>query len=131
MLSIFPQFLDFNAVAVTGLRVVVGLIFLIEGYQKFPKKKPEQEIVSTPKHRHICKCVLSSIEMLAGSMLAAGFLTQAMALVLPIVSIKRAYNQFRHKAKEQRNIAFYILLAATSFAFLFFGPGVYGVDFPI
>jgi putative oxidoreductase len=132
MLSLFQSLFDYQFVALGALRVVVALLFIAEGYQKFPKEKPPvlAENAIRPKN-HICACVLSGIEFVSGLFLFAGLFTQASAIILSCVAIKRAYNQYRHKSATERNISLYILLCAISLFFLFSGPGAYGIDFPL
>ncbi|MFA5830319.1 MAG: DoxX family protein [Candidatus Paceibacterota bacterium] len=132
MLSLFQSLFDYQFLAQGALRIVVALLFVAEGYQKFPKEKPPTpaENASRPKN-HVCKCVLSGIEFVSGLFLFAGLFTQAAAIVLACVAIKRAYNQYRHKPAAERNIAYHILLCSISLFFLFSGPGAYGIDFPL
>jgi len=132
MLSLFQSLFDYQFLALGVLRVIVALLFIVEGYQKYPKKKAPISTESVaPKKSHVCKCVLSGFEFVWGLFLLAGLFTQAAAILLACVTIKRIYNQYRHKSAKERKIEYYILLAVISLFFLFSGPGAYGIDFPL
>ncbi len=127
MLSLFQQLFDFQFLALGALRVVVALIFIIEGYKKFPKKN--EKILSGKIH--IYKIVLSCVEFVSGLFLLAGLFTQAAAVALSLVAIKRFYNQYCYKPVNERNLSFFILLFVVALFFLFSGPGAYGIDYPL
>jgi uncharacterized membrane protein YphA (DoxX/SURF4 family) len=132
MLSLFQSLFDYQFLALGVLRVIVALLFIVEGYQKYPKKKaPISTEGVAPKKNHVCKCFLSGIEFVLGLFLLAGLFTQAAAVLLACVAIKRIYNQYRHKPAKERKIEYYVLLAVISLFFLFSGPGAYGIDFPL
>jgi uncharacterized membrane protein YphA (DoxX/SURF4 family) len=122
MLSLFPSLLDYNALAVTVLRIVVAVIFITEGYRVFFRKE-----VLTSSYRKF----LSLVELIGGIFLFAGLFTQAMAIILGAVSLKKTYLDYRNGAGEERHIPFYFLLFIVSASFLFFGPGLWSIDYPL
>ncbi len=127
MLSLFQQLFDFQFLALGALRVIVALIFIAEGYKKFPKK--DEKTLSGKIH--IYKIIFSCIEFVSGLFLLAGLFTQAAAVLLSFVAIKRMYNQYLYKPANERNLSFYLLLLAVTLFFLFSGPGAYGIDYPL
>ncbi|MCX6735639.1 MAG: DoxX family protein [Candidatus Parcubacteria bacterium] len=127
MLSLFQQLFDFQFLALGALRVIIALIFIVEGYKKFPKKSEK----ALSEKRHIYKIILSCFEFISGLFLLAGLFTQAAAVLLSFVTIKRIYNQYLYKPTNERNLSFYLLLLAVTLFFLFSGPGAYGIDYPL
>ncbi len=132
MLSLFQSLFDYQFVALGVLRIILSLFFIIEGYQKFPKKKTIESIKNTSSwKKNMYKSFFSSIEFVLGMFLCIGLFTQIIAVLLPFVVVKRGYEQYRNKSIEERNLSFYILLGFVSLFFLFSGPGAYGIDYPL
>jgi len=126
MLSLFQSLFDYQFLALGALRAIIALFFIIEGYQKFPKDKE----LAHGKSR-IYKSIFAGVEFVSGMFLFAGLFTQAIAVLLSVLSVVRGYNQYRHKPTIERKMDLYILLAVVSLFFLFAGPGAYGIDFPL
>ena len=122
MLSLFPSFFDYSAVAVGVLRVVVAIIFITEGYKNLPKKGEATTF---------CKKVMPIIELAGGIFLLAGIFTQADALVLAAVSAKKTYTEYKKGSSENQRVSFSFLLFIISLAFLFLGPGLWSIDYPL
>ncbi len=123
MLSLFPTFFDYSAVAVTVLRVVVALIFITEGYKMLPQKTGAENTKNSFFPR-----VLSLAESLFGILLLIGLFTQVAGVALAIVSAKRMYLNKRNKGAAA---SLSILLFFISLSFLFFGPGLLSIDYPL
>lgn len=122
MLSLFPSFFDYNAVAIGVLRIVTAIIFIAEGYKKLPQKGGATTFY---------KKIIPIIELASGVFLLAGFFTQADSIILAAVSIKKAYTEYKKGAIEDRHTPFYFLLAIVSLSFLFLGPGLWSIDYPL
>jgi uncharacterized membrane protein YphA (DoxX/SURF4 family) len=122
MLSLFPSFLDYNIIAVAVLRMVVGVVFIAEGYKTLSKR----ESAGTLRQRF-----MSGVELLFGIFLFAGLLTQGVAIILSAISAKRAYLESSKKSGKEKHVSFYLLLFMVSLSFLFFGPGLWSIDYPL
>lgn len=132
MLSLFQSLFDYQFIALGVLRVILALFFIAEGYQKFPKKKTaESPENKTAWKKSAYRYFFASIEFILGMFLCVGLFTQAVAILLPFVAIKRAHEQYRRKPASENNLSFYILLGVVSLFFLFAGPGAYGIDYPL
>ena len=111
MLSIFPQFLDFQFYAPTILRFALGAIFLIHGYPKLFEARLQ---------------FVGILEFVAGVLLVIGLFTQIAALVLAaelfiiIVWFKRG-----------QNWEFDFVLLVMALAILVLGPGAWAFDLPL
>lgn len=122
MLSVFPSFFDYSVVAVAVLRIITAVIFITEGYKRFPQKN---------RGTTFCKKFLPIIELLGGILLLVGFLTQIAVIILSAVSLKKGYFEYKKDSDEERNVPFYLLLSAVSLSFLFLGPGMWCIDYPL
>ncbi len=122
MLSLFPTLFDYGAVAVGILRIVVAIIFIAEGYKRLPRKGAE-----TTFFRNL----IPIVEMTLGTLFLVGLFTQAVAVALATVSVKQMFAEYKHKSAEERNLSFYILLFFISLSFLFWGPGLWSIDYPL
>lgn len=122
MLSLFPSFFDYATIAVTVLRITISVIFITEGYARLPKKG-----VATT----LCQKVMPIIELVGGIFLLAGLFTQAAAIILATVSIKKAYTEHKKESDEDQRVSFYVLLFIVSLSFLFLGPGLWSIDYPL
>lgn len=120
MLSLFPSFFDYGTVAVAVLRMVAAIIFIAEGYRVFQKQS-----------EFSVKKLLSAIECAGGVFLLAGLFTQAAAIILSAVSVKKAYTEHKKESDDERLISFYVLLFMVSLSFLFLGPGLWSIDYPL
>lgn len=122
MLSLFPSLFDYSAVAIGVLRAVVAVVFIIEGYKKLPKKGA----VTT-----LCQKIMPIIELAGGIFLLAGLFTQAAAIILATVSIKKAHIEHKKESDEDQRVSFSVLLFIISLSFLFLGPGLWSIDYPL
>ena len=129
MLSLFPRLLDFSVITISVLRIVTGIFFLWEGYIALKKNKCPVIEVITPEKRKWCKTPIGTISVIGGVFLSIGLFTQITAIVLAVVSIINGFAK-RHENPAQ-TIPYYLLLFFVSLAFLFLGPGTWGLDFPL
>lgn len=119
MLSIFPQLFDFVIPATAVLRIVVGLVFIIEGKRIFFK---------TNAYAQKTHAIL---EMLGGFLLFAGLFVQPVSVVLSLSVLVKIYNEYGAKPADKRIYSFYILLFFITLSFLFLGPGMISLDYPL
>ena len=121
MLSLFPQLLDFVIPTTAVLRIVVGIIFIIEGKRNFSKTQTESSV----------KKVYALFEIIFGLLLIIGLFTQAVSIALALSIIGRIFNEYKGKNEDKRIYSFYILLFFITLSFLFLGPGMLSIDFPL
>jgi len=90
MLNVFPNLIVFGLFGPMILRIVLGLIFLYFGYTKFgigygDKKVLFENIGLKPAKYFVV--IIALLEIVAGLMLVAGFLTQISAIFAGLISI--------------------------------------------
>jgi uncharacterized membrane protein YphA (DoxX/SURF4 family) len=126
MLSLFPSFLNYSAIAVAVIRVVVAIIFIMEGqrgaFENLPKKNGTTNFY---------KKIIPIIELIGGIFLLGGLFTQAIAIILGAVSLKKTYIEYKKDRDECRRVSFFLLLFIISISFLFLGPGLWSIDYPL
>lgn len=134
MLSVFPNLLAYEQLAPFILRLVVGIIFLELGYLKLGKEKSAWNMFFKTIHfkpSHIFVVLLATIEIVAGSFLVVGYLTQAAALVMAVILFAEAYVELRDGTILKRDIVFYTLLLTICLSLLFTGAGAFSFDLPL
>lgn len=122
MLSLFPSLFDYSAVAVTVLRLTVSVIFIIEGYRRLPKKYSAENF-----YRNL----VPIIEIALGVFFFSGLFTQAVAVIFAAISLKNIFLEYKSGDKKEKAFLFYFLLFFTSLSFLFLGPGLWSIDYPL
>jgi uncharacterized membrane protein YphA (DoxX/SURF4 family) len=122
MLSLFPSLFDYSALAVGVLRFVVGILFIVGGYKYLSQKGAEKSLLSR---------FLSGTELAGGVLLLAGLFTQAVAVVLGIAAFRNACAAYKKEPREEKLAPFYLLLSIISISFLFLGPGLWSIDYPL
>ncbi len=115
MLSLFPQLFTFELAAPFILRVVLGIILLAHAFRKSKEKKEIK--------------ILISIGAVSGLLLIAGFLTQAAAIVIAVLTIlsftKIAENFWFD------GLSLKIIVLTVSLSLLVLGPGILAFDLPL
>ena len=129
MLSLFPRLLDFSVITISVLRIVTGIFFLWEAYGSFKKNKCAVIETIAPEKRGWCKTTIGILSAIGGFFLTIGLFTQIAAMVLALVSVRKGIMK-RHENPAQ-TLPYYILLFFVSLAFLFLGPGMWGLDYPL
>lgn len=131
MLSLFPTLFDYSAVATVVLRVVVAVIFIMEGYKKLPKKSvPMVEGITEPKKPFV-QTFMPVIEFIGGLFFFVGLFTQLVAVILAAISMKKMCVEYKHKSAQNHDFLFFLLLFFITLSFLFFGPGLRSIDYPL
>ncbi len=134
MMNPFPTLLAFGEVAPLILRVTLGGIFLIEGYKHLTSGREQRRVLLESKLGDVAKTVVwfsGGVEMLMGIFFIMGFLTQMVALLAGLSSIKVLYRKWRGSelaALEPYSPMFYLLIVAISLSLLFSGAGFLAVD---
>lgn len=126
---IFSQLSEFNDYGLLLLRLAVGLIFLVHGYQKLRmwKMKPSPEM---PSKMLNTMRALSVVELLAGAALILGIFSQLAAIALAAVMVGAIYYKivvWKKKFTEPGGWEFDLILLAASLAILFSGGGSIGI----
>lgn len=113
MLSVFPQLFFLRQIAPFILRLALGAIFIVRGYQKL-----KGEDKSTWAR------IIIAAELGGGIFVLAGFLTQIAAIVIAFDRIAALWkNKFQ-------NWEFNLILLAVAVSLIFLGPGFLSVDLP-
>ena len=135
MVSMFPTLLDYDFVAISVLRIVLGLIFIGFAYLKFFRERPAriaffEKLGMRPAI--VFFGLVTGVELLAGVLLVVGAFTQIAALVAGIImTLATAIKIKRPEALPFNTLDFYIILAVASFVMIFIGPGAFAVDLPL
>jgi uncharacterized membrane protein YphA (DoxX/SURF4 family) len=119
MLSLFPQLFDFVIPATAVLRIIVGIVFILEGKRNFFKTSA-----------YVQKS-LAFVEIIGGILFFIGLFVQPVSIVLSFSVLARIYNEYRAKSADKRIYSFYILLFFITISFLFLGPGMVSLDYPL
>lgn len=113
MLSIFPFFFTFSAVAPIILRAGLGIVLIFTGYEK---------IKSAQKSK--LDKVLGYAQKLSALLLILGLFLQPAVILSTVVAV---YDLSR---KNRKNLEMNILVLAVSLALLALGPGLLAFDLP-
>ena len=126
MLSAFPQLFNYSLLAITMLRVVFGVWFLIYGYTTLFKANSQDKT----KILLIDK-IISNISLIVGLLTIIGLFMQVAILIgLFILFLKWYLNiKSNHLTKEIFAFGFYIAIIGLSLLFL--GPGAIAIDLPL
>ena len=129
MLSLFPQLFDFAFPATAVLRVVVAVLFIIEGKRNFSKNTLLPTIIN-PKIIY-AKKTQAVLEIIGGCLLFVGLFVQIVSITLSLSVLINIYKEYKEKPTDKRIYYFYILLFFFTLSFLFLGPGALSLDFPL
>jgi len=132
MTSLFPQFFAYEFFTPTILRIVLGVILIAYGFDKF-KNRIGSEGATSPlgvSPVSLWAKVIAIIEIVSGLFLLIGFLTQLIAIIASLIFI---VNLLKVKIKDGfiRGYDFEILLLAVALSLLFLGPGAFSIDLPL
>ena len=134
MLSVFPSLLTYKMLAPFILRLVAGIILLDIGYLKLGKEKTAWhdffELIHF-KPSYFFVTLLAVIEIVAGTFILTGYLTQLAALVMAIILFAESYIEMKDGSLLKRDIVFYLLLLAICLSLLFSGAGAFAFDLPL
>lgn len=108
---------------------MTALIFISHGYGCFSQKKPFFTEITPEGKIGLYKKSIAVAQSVLGLLLLVGLFTQAVALALALVSLEKLC--FTDKNKTSANRSLYTLLFFVSLSFLFFGPGLFSLDYPL
>lgn len=133
--SVFPSFLDYSFLAITFLRITLGLIFIWFAYTKIMRERTMrvaffEKLGLRPPHAFFW--TISGVEGVVGILLVLGAYTQIAALVTGVLMTIATFIKWRKpSALPYNTIEFYILLAVVSFTLVSFGAGAFAFDLPL
>lgn len=139
MLSLFPDLFVFEQFAPLILRLVLGAIFIIHGYQNFFTQFEETvaflESINLRPSRAIA-ILTSWVSLLTGIFLVAGFLTQLAAVAALVMSLGLIWKVNFRKGfvgaapAGGQGWEFDLALLAMALSLIFLGPGKFSIDLP-
>lgn len=129
MLSIFPDLLTYGLLAPVLIRLALGLYFLYFGYALISTREISRN-KKVAKHFYVPSLALGALSITGGVLVLVGFLTQAGALILALVSAYHIATPFSYgKIKDNRIVS--LLLFTMALSLLFSGPGFLAFDLPL
>ena len=143
MLSIFPQFLDFQFYGPLFLRVALGIIFIAHGWKKISGGKESRAQfagwLGAMKIRpgKFWALVVTLVEFFGGVLLFVGFFVQPIALVLSIQFlvilfwVRRGQPFIAKPDAPMMSWEFDFLIFFALVALLVLGPGACAIDLPL
>lgn len=136
MLSIFPQFLNYEQIGPLILRLAIGIIFVAHGYPKLFKN-----FSSTAKFfeslglkpAKFFTIIVGVSEFFGGIALILGFLTQIAAILIAITMLVAMVYVKKIKFKKGLVDGYELdlILLAAALALIFLGPGAFAIDLPL
>lgn len=119
MLSLFPSLLMLEGFSPLLLRLTIGSVFIFWSYEKL---KFRENTKSTS---------IGVLELIIGTFLIVGFLTQLVALISAIILGIQIKNKIQQKAFLSNGINYYLILFIISISILFSGAGFVAFDLPL
>lgn len=132
MTSLFPELFAYQFFAPTILRIVLGIILVTYGVNKFKNPNMAEEIFSSAGIRPAKLWVkaVATLELISGLLLLIGFLTQLAVILASLILIVTVI-KMKIKNGFIRGYDFEILLLAIALSLLFLGPGAFSIDLPL
>ncbi len=134
MFNTFPILLSFGILAPTILRIVAGLIFANFGWLKLTKDKKDKikffEILKL-KPAMIFLWVIALTELIVGTMLVVGFLTQIASIVASLIMLASIVIKMMIPKALPNTLDFYILFFVVFLSLIFSGAGFLAFDIPL
>jgi len=135
MLSVFPQLFDYSFLAITILRVTLGIIFIFFAYGELFRERTMRIAFFDKlslRPAILFFAIVTGLELLAGIFLTIGLFTQIMALIVGALMVFATLIKWRRPDVLPYNtLEFYVLLAIVSFSLIFLGPGSFAFDLPL
>jgi len=122
MLSLFPELLNYSALAPVLLRLALGGTFLLYGLS---------ELIRPHYLPPVLARIIGVWEALIGSFIIIGLFTQVVSL-LAILELL-GYLAIRLKNKERMPIPvdYLLVMLAIAISLLLLGPGLWAIDLPL
>lgn len=134
MLSVFPDLLTYNLLGISIVRVTIGMVMLYIGLMTVGVKRSfytsKMQIKKYPLVE-MAPRLLGVLEILVGSFMIIGFLTQIMAIVSAYLFLNIFLIE-KHIGKIfDYPLIFYISMIVISLTMIILGPGVLAIDLPL
>jgi len=131
-MNFLGNIIQFYNLGLLSLRIAVGLIFLVHGFQKRIMWKMQPSEQMPPKMLAMMR-FLSIVEPLGGIAVLVGFLTRLAALGLGIIMIgaivvKRKVMKVPFVASDKLGWEFDFLILAAAISLFIFGAGTISLD---
>lgn len=133
MLSLFPQLLDFQFYGPLFLRLALGAIFLVHGWQKLSGDKSGfAGYLESLKFRpgKFWVWLVTLVEFLGGIALIFGLFTQLAAFILAAEFLVILF-WFKRGEKFAGGWEFDFLIFMSLLALIVLGPGAWALDLPL
>jgi uncharacterized membrane protein YphA (DoxX/SURF4 family) len=138
MLSVFPELLAFDVLAITILRVLVGMVLLYIGLLTVGARRvtltTNLQVRGFTQSYHIHRFmpwVLGIVEIFTAVFIIVGFLTQIMVLVAAYLFLTMGMIE-KHIGKVfDYPVIFNVVMIIVSLTLLLFGAGAYAIDVPL
>lgn len=134
MLNVFPELLNYSFMAPTVIRIAVGALFIILGYEKYTTHKERLSVFLNSIRINPSKTIvqfLGGVEIAIGILLIVGAVTQIAALIALIISFVSLVLTLREPDLQLRRPTVYILTMAICFSLLLTGAGFLAIDLPL
>jgi uncharacterized membrane protein YphA (DoxX/SURF4 family) len=118
MMSLIPSLFDFQFAAIAVLRIAVGIVFFLNGYNKLFAARGE------PMKTRI----RGGVTFAGGILLILGLFTQAAAVALALSTLAKGIATFKSEPAKRD---YYFLLFIATLSLLFVGPGLWSIDLPL
>ncbi len=138
MLSVFPELFTYDILAITLLRVVVGIVLLYIGLITVGVRRiyfiTELQVHNFARnynfHRFL-PWVMGLVEIFTGVFITVGFLTQVMVLIAAYLFLNMTLIEKYVGKVLNYPIIFNVVMIFLSLALLFLGPGAFAIDLPL
>ncbi len=135
MVTIFPELFTYGFLAAGVLRMTIGIIFIYFAYEMFFRERREPIALLgklKPLYMKVLFATTAVLVFITGAGLLVGFYMQIAALVAGTLMTVAVFTKWYNPSALPRNtIEFYIILAVTSFALVFMGPGAFAFDLAV
>jgi uncharacterized membrane protein YphA (DoxX/SURF4 family) len=126
MLSAFPQLFNYSLLAISLLRIVFGIWFLVYGYSTLFKSNSQGK-----KGLTVYEKIIASITLLVGFFTIIGLFTQIAILVGLFVLLLKWYLDVKLNTLNREIFTFGLYIAIIGLSLLFLGPGAFALDLPL
>jgi uncharacterized membrane protein YphA (DoxX/SURF4 family) len=132
MLSIFPELFTYSLLAPTALRIVMGGIFLYFAYRMYSQKEVSERMVLHIGWRPASVVWTSFVvvSLVGGALLVVGLFTQVAALALAICMAGAFFISLKKEVFGNKP-EFFLLATFVLLAIVFWGPGIFAIDWPL
>ncbi len=132
--SVFENALNYWFVAVSVLRIVIGIITIILAKRALGKERFENTQIFTSLGLvpgKFFSFVFGFIMLICGVLLIIGLFTQVAALAITILSLALVLLRLTGRVLSKESNLFFVMLATVCFSLIYFGAGAIALDLPL